>query len=127
MPSRKELRATITTSTHESFMSGVPLAKTSYTDAEANRIHLQALISFHGLMYVDELLSFINASPTNFSTQSIKDKMKSIYKDNEIYRTKFNRDLSISLATNLSTTCSIGRNQAIDKLLTSVLTDLNHA
>lgn len=127
MPSRKELRATITTSTHESFMSGVPLAKTNYTDAEANRIHLQALISFHGLMYVDELLSFINASPTNFSTQSIKDKMKSIYKDNEIYRTKFNRDLSISLATNLSTTCSIGRNQAIDKLLTSVLTDLNHA
>lgn len=127
MPSRKELRATITTSTHESFMSGVPLAKTNYTDAEANRIHLQALISFHGLMYVDELLNFINASPTNFSTQSIKDKMKSIYKDNEIYRTKFNRDLSISLATNLSTTCSIGRNQAIDKLLTSVLTDLNHA
>ena len=127
MPSRKELRATITTSTHESFMSGVPLAKTNYTDAEANRIHLQALISFHGLMYVDELLSFINASPTNFSTQSIKDKMKSIYKDNEIYRTKFNRDLSISLATNLSTTCSIGRNQVIDKLLTSVLTDLNHA
>lgn len=127
MPSRKELRATITTSTHESFMSGVPLAKTNYTDAEANRIHLHALISFHGLMYVDELLSFINASPTNFSTQSIKDKMKSIYKDNEIYRTKFNRDLSISLATNLSTTCSIGRNQAIDKLLTSVLTDLNHA
>ena len=127
MPSRKELRATITTSTHESFMSGVPLAKTNYTDAEANRIHLQALISFHGLMYVDELLSFINASLTNFSTQSIKDKMKSIYKDNEIYRTKFNRDLSISLATNLSTTCSIGRNQAIDKLLTSVLTDLNHA
>lgn len=127
MPSRKELRATITTSTHESFMSGVPLAKTNYTDAEANRIHLQALISFHGLMYVDELLSFINASPTNFSTQSIKDKMKSIYKDNEIYRTKFNRALSISLATNLSTTRSIGRNQAIDKLLTSVLTDLNHA
>ena len=125
MPSRKELRATITTSTHESFMSGVPLAKTNYTDAEANRMHLQARISFHGLMYVDELLSFINTSPTNFSTQSIKDKMKSIYKDNEIYRTKFNRDLSISLATNLSTTCSIGRNQAIDKLLSTTKGLLN--
>ena len=125
MPSRKELRATITTSTHESFMSGVPLAKTNYTDAEANRIHLQALISFHGLMYVDELLSFINTSPTNFSTQSIKDKMKSIYKDNEIYRTKFNRDLSISLATNLSTTCSIGRNQAIELLLSTTKGLLN--
>ena len=30
MPSRKELRETLTTITHESFVSGVPLAKTSY-------------------------------------------------------------------------------------------------
>ena len=117
MPSRKELRATITTSTHESFMSGIPLAKTNYTDAEANQIQLQALISYHELMFVDEILSHINASKTNFSTASLKDKMKQLYANNELYRTTFNRELAIDTAYELKDRTTIGRNQAIELLL----------
>ena len=121
MRTRTKLRAQLNNSTNEHFASGIPLSKISYSDAEANRIHLQALISFNELMYVDELLSFINASNTNISTTSIKDKMKYLYKVNAVYRTKFNRDLAISIAIALNSESSIGRNQAINTLLQSTL------
>ena len=117
MPSRKELRETLTTITHESFVSGVPLAKTSYKDAEANQIQLQALISYHELMFVDEILSHINTSKTNFSTASLKDKMKQLYANNELYRTTVNRELAIDIAYELKDRTTIGRNQAIELLL----------
>lgn len=125
MLTRTELRAQLNNSTNEHFASGIPLSKTSYNDAEANCIHLQALISFNELMYVDELLSFINASNTNISTTSIKDKMKYLYKVNAVYRTKFNRDLAISIANALNSKSSIGRNQAINTLLQSTLYELS--
>lgn len=125
MLTRTELRAQLNNSTDEHFASGIPLSKTSYNDAEANRIHLQALISFNELMYVDEILSFINASKTNFSTAFLKDKMKSLYKENAIYRTKFNRDLAISIATEHNDKSSIGRNQAINTLLQSTIYELS--
>lgn len=125
MRTRTKLRAQLNNSTNEHFASGIPLSKISYSDAEANRIHLQALISFNELMYVDELLSFINASNTNISTTSIKDKMKYLYKVNAVYRTKFNRDLAISIATALNSESSIGRNQAINTLLQSTLYELS--
>ena len=117
MPSRKELRETLMSITHESFISGIPLTKSSYKDAEANQIQLQALISYHELMFVDELLSFINASKTNFSTASLKDKMKQLYANNELYRTTFNRELAIDTAYALLDRTTIGRNQAIELLL----------
>lgn len=117
MPSRKELRETLTRITHESFVSGVPLTKTSYRDAEANQIQLQALISYHELMYVDELLSHINTSKTNFSTASFKDKMKQLYANNELYRTTVNRELAIDMAYELKDKTTIGRNQATELLL----------
>lgn len=125
MRTRTKLRAQLNNSTNEHFASGIPLSKISYSDAEANRIHLQALISFNELMYVDELLSFINASNTNISTTSIKDKMKYLYKVNAVYRTKFNRDLAISIAIALNSESSIGRNQAINTLLQSTLYELS--
>ena len=127
MPSRKELRATITTSTHESFMSGIPLAKTNYTDAEANRIHLQALISYHELMYIDELLAKINASPTNMSIETYRSYMRDLYSENNLYHTRFNRNVAITISKHLEAKTSLGRNQAIELLLNIALTELNHA
>ena len=41
MPSRKELRETLTAVTHESFASGVPLIKTNYKPLEAEQILIQ--------------------------------------------------------------------------------------
>lgn len=127
MPSRKELREIITTNTHESFMSGIPLTKTNYSVAEANRIHLQALISYHGLMFVDEILAKINASTTNMSIETYRSYMRDLYSDNGMYHTRFNRNLAISISKYLEAKSSLGRNQAIELLLTSVLTELNHA
>ena len=119
MPSRKELREILTTITHESFSSSVPLDKTSYKDAEANQIQLQALISYHGLMFVDEILCKFNSYKTNFSTELIRIALRSLYKDNDIYRTCTNKDIAIQINDLIDNKTSIGRNQAIELLLTA--------
>ena len=120
MPSRNELRAMLTELTHESFVSPIMLAKTSYKDAEANQVQLQALISFHGMMYVDEILCKINASKTTFPTEHLRQILRSLYNDNSIYKTKFNRDLSMRIHTELGAKTTIGRNQATELLLTCI-------
>ena len=117
MPSRKELRETLTSITHESYASGVPLNKTSYKDAEANQIQLQALISYHELMFVDELLSKLNASTTNISIETYRSYMRNLYSANKLYHTSFNRELAISISKDLEAKTSLGRNQAIELLL----------
>ena len=119
MPSRKELREILTTITHESFSSSVPLDKTAYKDAEANQIQLQALISYHGLMFVDEILCKLNSYKTNFSTELIRIALRSLYKDNDIYRTRTNKDIAIQINDLIGDKTSIGRNQAIELLLTA--------
>ena len=68
-------------------------------------------------MFVDEILSHINTSKTNFSTASLKDKMKQLYANNELYRTTVNRELAIDIAYELKDRTTIGRNQAIELLL----------
>lgn len=122
MPSRKELRVTLTHITDESFISCVPLTKINYTEAEANQIQLQALISYHGLMFVDEMLSIFNRSKTSFSRASVKEALKAVYSRN---KTQFNRAYAITYHKHLGDGGSIGRNQAIELLLTSALEELN--
>ena len=117
MPSRKELRETLTSITHESYASGVPLNKTSYKDAEANQIQLQALISYHELMFVDELLSKLNASTTNINIKTYRSYMRDLYSANKMYHTRYNRELAISISKFLEAKTSLGRNQAIELLL----------
>ena len=125
MPSRKELRETLTSITHESFVSDIPLTKTSYKDAEANQIQLQALISFHGLMFVDELFAKLNASSTNLSMETFRSYIREIYTNNQTYRTHFNRNLAMSIDREMGKRTTIGRNQAIELLLSTTKGLLN--
>ena len=125
MPSRKELRETLTSITHESFISGIPLTKTSYKDAEANQIQLQALISYHELMFVEELLSKLNASTTNINIKTYRSYMRDLYSANKMYHTRYNRELAISISKYLEAKTSLGRNQAIELLLSTTKDLLN--
>ena len=125
MPSRKELRETLTSITHESLVSGIPLTKSSYKDAEANQIQLQALISYHELMFVDELLSKLNASTTNINIKTYRSYMRDLYSANKMYHTRYNRELAISISKYLEAKTSLGRNQAIELLLSTTKGLLN--
>lgn len=124
MTTRSALRESIAALTHESFSSEIPLAKTSYKESEANRIKLNALISYHELMYVDEILSSLNAAKTNINTEDIRVILRGLYADNAMYRTSFNRTLSLKIHANIGSKTTIGRNQAIDLLLNTVLETL---
>lgn len=116
MPSRKELRVILTQLTHESFVSGIPLDKTAYKPAEANQIQLHALISFNGLMHVDELLSKLNASTTNISSEQMRSYMRAVYM-HAPYHNKATYDLVCSINKMIGERPTLGRNQAIELLL----------
>lgn len=120
MPSRKELREELTILTHESFVSGIPLAKTNYSDADANRIYLQALISYHSLMHADELLSKINASKTNVSCDTVRAHMRSIYQD-ALHHNHATYNYVCAVNKALGERTSIGRNQMIKVLLDTAI------
>lgn len=112
MPSRKELREELSNITHESFSSSIPLAKTSYKESEAIRIKLQALISFHNLPQVDEILAKLNASETNISADTYRAYLRSIYMD-ITYHNIGTYDLVVGINRRIGERSSIGRNIAI--------------
>ena len=68
MPTRVEVHNEISKLTAPSYAEDVKLSKINYKAAEANKIVLRALISFHELLLVDELLVKVETSTTNFST-----------------------------------------------------------
>lgn len=124
MPTRKALREKLTELTHESFVSGIPLDKTSYKEADANQITLRVISSYHNQGYVDELLAKLNASETNLSAEQYRSYMRYIY-NQSVYHTKECFNLMITINKYLGETKSIGRNQAIDILLRSTIECLN--
>ena len=56
MPTRVEVHTEISKLTAHSFAEDVKLSKTNYKSTEADKIVIRALISFHELLLVDELL-----------------------------------------------------------------------
>ena len=124
MPSRKELRAVLTAITTESFASAVALNKTNYSEAEANQIQMQALVSYHDLIYVDEVLAKVNASTTNLNITLLYEYMRYAYQQ----RTKAEptqKAIFMYVFDSTKGTYTIGRNQAIGKLLVAVKETLN--
>lgn len=124
MPSRKELRAVLTAITTESFASAIPLNKTNYSEAEANQIQMQALVSYHDLIFVDEVLAKVNASTTNLNITLLYEYMRYAYQQ----RTKAEptqKAIFMLVFDKTKGTSTIGRNQAISVLLKSIKEMLN--
>lgn len=120
MPTKSQVRANIAAVTPESFSSMVVLNKTNYKEHEANLITLQAVISYHALLLVDEVLSQLTAGPTNISRETYQDIMRTSWQANADLRTAAQQMMFIDVASYLTKT-SIGRNQAIKQLLESTI------
>ena len=120
MPSRKELRVTLGYITSKPFAAQLPLHKTSYGDVEAAQITLQALITHHGLLVVDSLLTKINASETNISSVQIRSMMRAVYMQRPFHN-QYTYNLVCHINTAIGERTTLGRNQATQMLLRAVL------
>ena len=117
MPTRNELRKTLTSVTHESYASGVPLAKINYKQLEADHILMQAMISYHDLFSIDYFFKYINASTTVINTSNVKSMMRQAWHDHKGSAAEW--DVYCDINTMLGSSTAIGRRQ-----LTSMLLDI---
>lgn len=121
MPTRLEVHTEISKLTAPSYAEDVQLSKTNYKAAEANKIVIQALISFHELLLVDELLVKLETSTTNISTEKYRDYMRTIWENQRSMRTHVQLNIFTHISDMLKGSTSIGRNQAIQILKDSVV------
>ena len=118
MPSRKDLIDTINRNTAPLFV--VDLPKISYKEGEANLILLNAILNYECLPLIDQVKKELYNSTACLSVKFIKDTMKSIYLDNAGLRTHRERDIITHIAVCLEGQTTIGRNQLIKLLITSI-------
>lgn len=121
MPTRVEVHTEISKLTAPSYAEDVKLSKTNYKSAEANKIVLQALISFHELLLVDELLVKLETSTTNMSVETCRDYMRTIWENQRNVRTLLQLNIFVHVSDMLKGSTSIGRNQAIQILKDSIV------
>ena len=121
MPTRVEVHTEISKLTAPSYAEDVKLNKTNYKSAEANKVMLKALISFHELLLVDELLVKLETSTTNFSTETYRDYMRTIWENQRSMRTHAQLNIFTHVSDMLKGSTSIGRNQAIQILKDSIV------
>ena len=121
MPTRVEVHTEISKLTAPSYAEDVKLSKINYKSAEANKIVIQALISFHGLLLVDELLVKLETSTTNISTETYRDYMRTIWENQRSMRTHVQLNIFTHVSDMLKGSTSIGRNQAIQILKDSIV------
>ena len=121
MPTRVEVHTEISKLTAPSYAEDVKLSKTNYKSAEANKIVIQALISFHELLLVDELLIKVETSTTNFSTETYRDYMRTIWENQRSVRTHVQLNIFTHVSDMLKGSTSVGRNQAIQILKESIV------
>ena len=120
MPSRKELRNHISYITSNQFAAQLPLHKTNYGGVEAAQITLQALITHHGLLVVDSLLTKINASETNISSVQMRSMMRAVYMHRPFHN-EYTYNLVCNINNAIGERTTLGRNQATQMLLRAVL------
>lgn len=118
MPSRKDLIDTINRNTAPLFV--VDLPKISYKEAEANLILLNAILNYECLPLIDQVKKELYNSTACLSVKFIKDTMKSIYLANAGLRTHRERDIITHIAVCLEGQTTIGRNQLIKLIITSI-------
>ena len=121
MPTRVEVHTEISKLTAPSFAEDVKLSKTNYKSAEANKLMLKALISFHELLLVDELLVKLETSTTNMSVETYRDYMRTIWENQRSMRTHAQLNIFTHVSDMLKGSTSIGRNQAIQILKDSIV------
>ena len=121
MPTRVEVHTEISKLTAPSFAEDVQLSKTNYKSTEANKIVIQALISFHELLLVDELLVKLQTSTTNMSVETYRDYMRTIWENQRSMRTPLQLNIFVHVSDMLKGSTSIGRNQAIQILKDSIV------
>ena len=121
MPTRVEVHTEISKLTAPSFAEDVKLSKINYKSAEANKIVIQALISFHELLLVDELLVKLETSTTNMSVETYRDYMRTIWENQRSMRTHAQLNIFTHVSDMLKGSTSIGRNQAIQILKDSIV------
>ena len=121
MPTRVEVHNEISKLTAPSYAEDVKLSKTNYKSAEANKLMLKALISFHELLLVDELLVKLETSTTNISTETYRDYMRTIWENQRSMRTTVQLHIFTHVSDMLKGSTSVGRNQAIQILKDSIV------
>lgn len=121
MPTRVEVHTEISKLTAPSFAEDVKLSKTSYKSTEANKLMLKALISFYGLLLVDELLVKLETSTTNMSVETYRDYMRTIWENQRSMRTPLQLNIFVHVSDMLKGSTSIGRNQAIQILKDAIV------
>ena len=121
MPTRVEVHTEISKLTAPSYAEDVKLSKTNYKAAEADKIVIRALISFHELLLVDELLVKVETSTTNFSTETYRDYMRTIWENQRSMRTHVQLSIFVHVSDMLKGSTSVGRNQAIQILKDSIV------
>ena len=121
MPTRLEVHTEISKLTAPSYAEDVKLSKTNYKSAEANKLMLKALISFHELLLVDELLVKLETSTTNMSVETYRDYMRTIWENQRSMRTHAQLNIFTHVSDMLKGSTSIGRNQAIQILKDSIV------
>ena len=121
MPTRVEVHTEISKLTAPSYAEDVKLSKINYKSAEANKIVIQALISFHELLLVDELLVKLETSTTNMSVETYRDYMRTIWENQRSMRTHVQLNIFTHVSDMLKGSVSIGRNQAIQILKDSIV------
>lgn len=121
MPTRVEVHNEISKLTAPSYAEDVKLSKTNYKSTEANKVMLKALISFHELLLVDELLVKLETSTTNFSTETYRDYMRTIWENQRSMRTHVQLNIFTHVSDMLKGSTTVGRNQAIQILKDSIV------
>lgn len=121
MPTRVEVHTEISKLTAPSYAEDVKLSKTNYKSTEANKIVIQALISFHELLLVDELLVKLETSTTNMSVETYRDYMRTIWENQRSMRTPLQLNIFVHVSDMLKGSTSVGRNQAIQILKDSIV------
>lgn len=117
--SRPQLKQKLIALTSDFFTEGLVLNKPNYKAEEQTQIMLDACITYHSLPLVDEVKAQILKGKTNMSTELFRQIMRDAWAKNVPMHTHLQRDVFIRTNAQLSGQ-SIGRNQAIDKLFTSV-------
>lgn len=121
MPTRVEVHNEISKLTAPSYAEDVKLSKTNYKSTEANKLMLKALISFHELLLVDELLVKLETSTTNMSVETYRDYMRTIWENQRSMRTMVQLHIFTHVSDMLKGSTTVGRNQAIQILKDSIV------
>lgn len=119
MPTIIQLRSNIAQLTCASFAEEVVLSKSNYKEADANKLLLRYLVSYHNLPLIDEIYVKVINSETNISTATLLTIMKDVWTSNASLRTKMQKDVMIYVY-NHANKSSIGRNQIVDLLLEAI-------